>query len=653
MNPTTTVKAPVASLLWPTVWLFVLLVAVKASYVKLATYWYGTTLVDYLSWLFVQWLAAMTQTDAIFALGAGLAFAALARLNPRQAGWRQAVVGMFVVFAVLCVIYAVVSRQVYAYYSAPLTYQLLTLGGEPAKLWSSLEVYLTAPALIAVVGLPVLFVLLVQGSRRREASWSAQAKKRARLVLLAVAAAWLALGTQLAGSVWFVAQDRHLVDSPHTVFLESLVLAVAGSGAGLSDVEVDPQDLLDFKSATPAQPGAPGTRAATGLPAERPRNVIVIVLESVGSRYLGIYGSQRDTTPRLLAEQSSALVFDSYYAPVAWTAYSLIALVKSQRPPMERYNELEFSARSGGGDSLAQTLRKQGLRTAFMSAGTPDWASHGFLERNGFDEVVRGNELPGALAVSSWGTTDRTLFDTMLQWIDRRRDKPFFLMAWTDQTHHPYPIAPDQRLVDVLPPGKDGGASDLARYLSLVRESDTQIGRLLDHLRRSGLAEDTLVVVTGDHGEAFADPHSGNGHGFTVYDEEVRVPLMLWNPRLFKDGRRSDVVGSHLDLAPTLLDLMGIPQPAHWHGRSLFDPDRPPRTYLFAAAWGQYLLGVRERHMKYIYDARKGQGELYDLAVDPDEQKNIAAAEPALALRLRQRLAAWMQVERQDATARR
>jgi lipoteichoic acid synthase len=192
---------------------------------------------------------------------------------------------------------------------------------------------------------------------------------------------------------------------------------------------------------------------------------------------------------------------------------------------------------------------------------------------------------------------------------------------------------------------------DLGRYVSLIHEADAQIGRLLDRLRESGLAEDTLVVVTGDHGEGFGPPHGISGHGFTVYEDEVRGPLVFWNPRLFRGGSRSNVIGSHPDLAPTVLDVLGIQQPRGWDGRSLFAAARPPRVYLFAAAWGRYLLGVREQNWKYIYDVRGGHEELYDLAKDPDERKNAANAYNDHARRLRQHLAAWLQVEQQRRAA--
>jgi arylsulfatase A-like enzyme len=169
---------------------------------------------------------------------------------------------------------------------------------------------------------------------------------------------------------------------------------------------------------------------------------------------------------------------------------------------------------------------------------------------------------------------------------------------------------------------------------------DEQLGRLFAFLRERKLADDTLVVVTGDHGEAFGDPHGAWGHGSRVYDECARVPMLVWNPKLFKKGERSRSVGGHVDINPTIADVLGVPPSPSWRGRSLFDPRRSGRAYFYAAN-DDYLLGVREGKWKYVYNATRGRDELFDMEADPDELKNVAREHPELCQRLRQRLAAW------------
>jgi arylsulfatase A-like enzyme len=116
--------------------------------------------------------------------------------------------------------------------------------------------------------------------------------------------------------------------------------------------------------------------------------------------------------------------------------------------------------------------------------------------------------------------------------------------------------------------------------------------------------------------------------------------MMIWSPLLFPEGGRVSTVGGHVDLNPTIADVLGVPPSRFWRGRSLFDPQRPGRAYFYAAN-DDYLLGVREGRWKYIYNATRGRDELYDLASDPEEQANVAKRHPELCQRLRQHLAAW------------
>jgi lipoteichoic acid synthase len=175
----------------------------------------------------------------------------------------------------------------------------------------------------------------------------------------------------------------------------------------------------------------------------------------------------------------------------------------------------------------------------------------------------------------------------------------------------------------------------------VLRETDRQLGRMLAGLRKAGLDQNTLVVVVGDHGQAFGYPHEGTFmQGRTMYEEDGHVPLVLWAPRMYRSARRSNTIGSHVDLAPTIAELAGLPPAADWQGRSLIDGRHFPRAYFYVAE-DRFKLGVREDRWKYIYDLREAVEELYDLEHDPNEQHNLAAADPARSARLRQRLAAW------------
>ena len=190
--------------------------------------------------------------------------------------------------------------------------------------------------------------------------------------------------------------------------------------------------------------------------------------------------------------------------------------------------------------------------------------------------------------------------------------------------------------------------ADLNRYANALAELDRQLARLFAELRKRGLDDDTMVIITGDHGQAFGAPHPGHFHSGNVYEEDVHVPLVIWSPALFSGGRTSDIVGAHVDLAPTVLDLLGMPAPDGWHGRSLLRSPQERRAYFFGMR-NDYLFGVREGPFKYIFNSTAARDELYDLSADPLEQQNLTPAKAGLRHRLRQRLAAWMAFDKRAA----
>jgi lipoteichoic acid synthase len=298
------------------------------------------------------------------------------------------------------------------------------------------------------------------------------------------------------------------------------------------------------------------------------------------------------------------------------------------------------------GTSLADVLKERRYRTGFVTSSDLSWASwKGFLADRGFDTILQGSDLDCTEPLSSWGVEDRCMIDGMLRWIGRDATKPFFLMGWTVQTHHPYEPTPGRPLTDFFGDERPTDDYDFGRYLNVLAETDRQLSRLFLTLRQRGLDDDTLVVIVGDHGEAFGQPHEAYGHGTALYEENVHVPMILWSPRLFPHGGRSPIIGSHVDLNQTIADVLGVPPAGSWQGRSLFDPARRPRAYFFVAN-DAYQMGVREEGWKYILEATSGREELYDLRTDRDEQMNRAADNREICKRLRQRVAARAEADR-------
>jgi arylsulfatase A-like enzyme len=342
------------------------------------------------------------------------------------------------------------------------------------------------------------------------------------------------------------------------------------------------------------------------LSARRPRNIVMVVMESVGARRLELYHAPYADDPQLMRLAQHGIVFDRVYASQAYTSAAMAALFCSLYPQLQ----WEPTTRTNPDIAvvgLATLLARHGYQTAFMHSGVLDYDDEGqFLRAHGFRQVL-GRDTDQSLPA------DPTLFAQAIDWIRTHSKQPFFLALWTQDTHHPYiaSLSHDYHVHD----------ASLNKYLNAIHSTDTLIGNLAYTLDRMGLSDDTILIVTGDHGEAFGE-HGQTVHNWTVYDEETRIPLLFVNRKLFPFGLRDTKLSRQIDVSPTLLTLLGYNQPTNWQGASLFSAHRTERAYLFSR-YGDFFEGLVEGDLKYIYDFNLGRAELYDLATDPFEQRDL------------------------------
>ncbi len=553
----------------------------------------------------------------------------------------------------LAAAFAIANLSIFAFFRMPLTHALVSLAGDAAGFFEILSASLTLPVLAGLLGGVWIWAGLLLGLRLLVDACSGPVRRDAFAVLVVLAALWCAWGGFELEARWDKRADHRIAENPHVTYLASVLRApIDESPLALAEAAtaIDLEDFDTVAMRAERRANAPIVRAAAYrtsrvAAAQRPKNVILVVLESVSAKWLEPYDSPYPATPFLDAEAKHALVFDAFYAPAGRSSDSLAALLLSVHPRVS-WRDLTVDFPDLPGESIADRFRESGRRTALFTSSDLGWANwRGFVRDRGFDVVKEHRDLDCGALLTYWGGEDRCAIDGLLGWLAEDDERPFFAMAWTVQTHHPYEPTPGAPFLDFFHGAAPPDAYDLDRYLNVLHDTDRQLGRLFEALRARGRDRDTLVAIVGDHGEAFGDPRSIYGHGTTLYDEQMRVPMILWSPKLFPRGSRSAVVGGHVDLALTIADLVGLEPAPTWQGRSLLSAEAPSRTYFTSTADG-LRLGVREARWKYIVDATTGKEELYDVGTDPDERTNVAGDHAEITRRMRQRVAARLEADR-------
>lgn len=623
-----------AEVFWLTLALALLLLGVKATLLPGPE---GTP-VAVLKWCLR--LGVVGAADVGFALALGLLAAGslglVGRFFPR--GLPTALLAVRGAFF-LAAGYAVASWALLQATLQPFNLRVLYLVGDWSVLWSSVAEYLSWQRVVGVVAIPVGLVLGCRWLARREKAYPGRFSPG--LVLLAVWMAWLPV--QLAARhyverrwpsprIW----EHRLSQSPHLVLLGSCwqewfgkrrFVPVAQGAEGPSAAELG----LHPAANSPA-------KAPPWLLLRRPKHMVVVLLESVGAEYVAWAGGRYDTMPHLARRiQRQGVVVPQFYVTAPYSCKSLLALCGSVYPRPD-WRLVVQDCRQVELPLLPQLLRKRGFRTCFAHSGYWSWRGRDrFLRRHGVEQLIDASTLPGP-PLNSWGVPDRQMFQAVLGWMQRHASEPMFVLAYTIQTHHPY--ARPRRMVRF--PVQD---QELQSFLNAIRATDEELEHFLAGLESLGLLQDTLVVVTADHGESFGQ-HDQREHHFALYEPNVRVPLVFLYPGLREAvGKELSGVHSQIDLAPTLLAALGIPQPEPWQGRSILGEPQPQRPVYLVTVSNYAVLGLRQGRWKYHYWVEQGQEELYDLQRDPAERHDLAARHPRLCEQFRRRLAAWVRYQ--------
>jgi arylsulfatase A-like enzyme len=390
---------------------------------------------------------------------------------------------------------------------------------------------------------------------------------------------------------------------------------------------------------------------------------VLILIDTLRADHLGAYGHARPTSPEIDGLAARGALFEQTITTCSWTLPAVSSLLSGRA--------LTAAVFDGGlRTSLVEPLRSAGLHTAAFTEG--GFVSAHFGLDRGFEhfEETEGPVrlvLPGGSEPVGAGSGGiEHTFARAEAWLRKRPPGRFFLLVHTYEVHAPYrrttfaaghprgALGETFELADVQRVRQGEltlGPTELAYLDQLydggVRSADDQVGQLLGVLGALGLTDRTLVVLTADHGEDLGgrDARFAGDHGHTLYEEQVRIPLIVMDPRHPEwAGRRISSPVRILDVMPTILDLLGVARPAGVDGRSLVPllqgrerAERPALIRLFPRGGGRarpVRTALREGGYKLVvslpfFDPQEPAVALYDLRTDPGERTNLADRDAA------------------------
>lgn len=423
--------------------------------------------------------------------------------------------------------------------------------------------------------------------------------------------------------------------------------------------------------------------ALQGLPepAAGAPNVLLVTLDTVRAQSLKLYNDSGVETPHLEALAEQGVLFEQAIAPASWTLPSHASMFTGRYP--HQLSTDWWGPLDDREPTLAEALRDRGYATSGFVANTrycsrPTGLARGFVHYEDFPlslgEVLQQSLLVGHLELSAVGFSPVGVYDRLgrktgddvtggfLRWVDRQERRPFFAFLNYMDAHDPYlperlvegdrKLSHHEKLLmrnwwQLDPEDLSEQDLELARlcYESMIRELDAEMGRLLAELDRRGLRENTLVIITSDHGEQFGE-HGVCFHGNSLYRPVVHVPLIVSWPEHVPTQRRVTTAVTLRDLAATVLDLIGAEQgilPGNsvrttWAGSRAADAEPASTPFSITTYHPRTATFPMQRHSPAAkgtmysllndgdYLIREGDGaeRLYDFFDDPLEQNDLA-----------------------------
>jgi membrane-anchored protein YejM (alkaline phosphatase superfamily) len=344
-------------------------------------------------------------------------------------------------------------------------------------------------------------------------------------------------------------------------------------------------------------------------------NLLFIILESTGREYVfNTSAGNLMPMPFLNELSKKSLFLDNHFSVGNTSPRSLFSLLSGLYPD---HKTDMFCTRNDVALPSIASFMVNSHESFLVTPGSLDWFfPHGFMKNSGFGQLYGYDKVPARIIEKSYGKDEIETVDFFLKKLEETETKPFFAIYYSFVAHWPY-IDSDEK-TRIFPDTK----SRLNRYYNNLHMMDTQIRRIFDYLNKAKLADNTIVVIVGDHGEAF-NQHPGNWvHSRDSYNENYRVPALVYQPKLFK-AKTLTIPTTHVDIMPTLFDAMGIPYNENLiQGESLLK-QKLRRRYIFLYGNESVISSISTDGVKLQYSLKDKSNWAYDLSKDPGERKRL------------------------------
>ncbi|MGH3087566.1 MAG: LTA synthase family protein, partial [Rubrobacteraceae bacterium] len=413
------------------------------------------------------------------------------------------------------------------------------------------------------------------------------------------------------------------------VFLSTLP-SVTGASNNFSRDAIVNVFMTEFASASSDQEKIASRISTEDLPTDaslvetedtEKRNVVFIFLESIRASAATPYNPDLDTTPFLDEVANESLMAENAYAVVPHTSKSMVAAHCAMEPPLDT-DMTESEPDAIPAKCLPELLGEEGYESVFFQSATENFERRRQLVANfGYEEFYPLEALPkeGFEEVNYFGYEDDIMLEPSRRWLEENSDGPFMASYLTITSHHDYNVPSDFETEEYV----DDELTN--KYMNTVAYQDAFLEKLFQQYKDMGLYEDTVFVLMADHGEGFGE-HGLLQHDNTIYNEGIKFPLIVHDPRRFEDGKKIETPVQNMVVLPTVTDLLdyGIDENTY-HGRSLMRRPIEERP-LPVSCWTEnrcLALIDESGDEKYVYHFSNKAEEYFDLSEDPLEQDDV------------------------------